>query len=294
MAYKVFQNGFPLPASDLNNYLMNQSVIVFADSAARSAAITTPVEGMLTYLESTNAYEGWNGTAWTDINDNTNAIPKSTVTTAGDLIVATGSAAVTRLGIGGSGALLKSNGTTTAWEAVGTNGYVLTSTGTDVTWTEIASSGMTQIATTSMSGATSFTSIPGTYKDLRLVITNFRGSSGTNGLNIGFNSGTSHMKDRASSSATAADTWSNTASITSNQNTATANGMAIVNIYDYATTVSWKVGDVTAITNDNTTATSNRLYMASFGSNITAAITSIQIAGLGTIAAGTATLFGVK
>ena len=100
MAYKTFANGFPLPASDLNNYLMNQSVIVFANSTARTAAIPSPTEGMLTYLEDTNLLEVYNGSAWADINDNTAAIPKSTVTTAGDLIVADGASSVTRLGVG--------------------------------------------------------------------------------------------------------------------------------------------------------------------------------------------------
>lgn len=64
MAYKVFANGFTLNASELNTYLMNQSVMVFADSAARSAALTSPTEGMVTYLESTNALEFYNGTVW--------------------------------------------------------------------------------------------------------------------------------------------------------------------------------------------------------------------------------------
>jgi hypothetical protein len=67
MAFKVFSNGSTLPASDLNDYLMKQSVIVFSNSTARSSAITTPVEGMLTYLEDTNAYQYWNGTAWTNL-----------------------------------------------------------------------------------------------------------------------------------------------------------------------------------------------------------------------------------
>ena len=96
MAYKVFTNGSPLPASDLNTYLMNQSVMVFADSTARSAALTSPTEGMTTYLEDTNKVEVWTGAAWTDINDNSAAIPKSTVTTDGDLIVGNGNASVTR------------------------------------------------------------------------------------------------------------------------------------------------------------------------------------------------------
>lgn len=42
-------------------------------------------------------------------------IPLSTVTTAGDLIVGTGSATVGRIGIGSSGTALVSNGTTAAW-----------------------------------------------------------------------------------------------------------------------------------------------------------------------------------
>ena len=119
MAYKTFANGFPLPASDLNNYLMNQSVIVFANSTARSAALPTPTEGMVTYLEDTNLIEVYNGSAWADINDNTAAIPKSTVTTAGDLIVADGTSSVTRLGVGAVDQVLTSDGTNPIWADAG-------------------------------------------------------------------------------------------------------------------------------------------------------------------------------
>jgi len=70
MAYKTFQNGYPLPASDLNDYLMKQSVIVFASSAARTADIPTPIEGMITYLEDTNRAEVYNGSAWVEITSN--------------------------------------------------------------------------------------------------------------------------------------------------------------------------------------------------------------------------------
>lgn len=69
MAYKVFTNGSVLNASEVNENLMNQSVITFSNSAARSAAITSPVEGMMTYLIDTQIYEGWNGSAWIDIVD---------------------------------------------------------------------------------------------------------------------------------------------------------------------------------------------------------------------------------
>jgi len=134
MAYKTFANGFPLPASDLNNFLMNQSVIVFADSAARTTAIPSPVTGMLTYLEDTNAYESWNGSAFVNINDNTDAIPKSTVTTAQDLIVADGASSVTRLGVGTDDQVLSVVAGAVAWADAGGGGggnyYNITAAGT--------------------------------------------------------------------------------------------------------------------------------------------------------------------
>ena len=64
VAYKVFTNGSVLNASEINDNLMRQSVMVFSNAAARTAAITSPVEGMLTWLEDTNRYESYNGSAW--------------------------------------------------------------------------------------------------------------------------------------------------------------------------------------------------------------------------------------
>ena len=67
MAYKVFANGFPLTASELNNYLMNQSVMVFASSADRSTSLTTPLEGMLSWLQDSNKFQYFDGSAWADL-----------------------------------------------------------------------------------------------------------------------------------------------------------------------------------------------------------------------------------
>jgi hypothetical protein len=64
VAYKVFSNGSVLQASEINDNLMRQSVMVFSNAAARTAAITTPLEGMLTWLEDVNAYEFYSGTSW--------------------------------------------------------------------------------------------------------------------------------------------------------------------------------------------------------------------------------------
>jgi hypothetical protein len=70
VAYKVFTNGSVLPASDVNTYLMDQSVMVFSSSATRAAALTAPVEGMLTWLQDVNRYEYYSGAgAWTTLGE---------------------------------------------------------------------------------------------------------------------------------------------------------------------------------------------------------------------------------
>jgi hypothetical protein len=87
VAYKVFTNGSVLNASEVNDNLMNQAVITFSNSTARGSAITTPVEGMLTYLEDTDIYQFWNGTAWTNLTSSptwTSFTPTWTNLTVGD------------------------------------------------------------------------------------------------------------------------------------------------------------------------------------------------------------------
>jgi hypothetical protein len=54
-----------LTAANVNGYLMDQSVMKFASSAARSSAIGTAVsEGMVSYLDDTNTLEVYNGSSW--------------------------------------------------------------------------------------------------------------------------------------------------------------------------------------------------------------------------------------
>jgi hypothetical protein len=67
MAYKVFSNGDALTGGELNTFLMNQSVITFASVAARNAAIPAPLEGQLVWLEDSNKYVYYSGSAWVDL-----------------------------------------------------------------------------------------------------------------------------------------------------------------------------------------------------------------------------------
>ena len=62
--FKTFAAGEVLAAADVNTYLMQQSVMVFADTTARDAAITSPSEGMFAYLTGTNLLTFYNGSAW--------------------------------------------------------------------------------------------------------------------------------------------------------------------------------------------------------------------------------------
>jgi len=62
-----FQAGEPLLASQMNTFLMDQSVMVFDDASARTTAIPTPVEGMVTYIKDLDLVQVWNGAEWDEI-----------------------------------------------------------------------------------------------------------------------------------------------------------------------------------------------------------------------------------
>jgi hypothetical protein len=63
LGFKDFTTGEVLTANDVDGYLM-QGVWVFADAAARTAAVTSPQEGNMSYLKDTNSTEYYSGSAW--------------------------------------------------------------------------------------------------------------------------------------------------------------------------------------------------------------------------------------
>jgi hypothetical protein len=66
LGFKTFTTGDVLTAGDTNGYLM-QGVWVFADAAARTAAVTSPQEGNMSFLKDTNSTEFYDGSSWTAV-----------------------------------------------------------------------------------------------------------------------------------------------------------------------------------------------------------------------------------
>jgi hypothetical protein len=63
--YKAFATGDVLTAAQVQYNLQNQTIMFFASSAARTAALSgVVVEGMFSYLADTNAFEYYDGAAW--------------------------------------------------------------------------------------------------------------------------------------------------------------------------------------------------------------------------------------
>ena len=99
MPRKVFTAGEILTGADVQTYLMNQSIMTFADSAARSSALPSPTEGMVTYLADTNTFQFYDGSSY---------LPFTTATpTVEYLVIAGGGGGSLRAntqGAGGGGA----------------------------------------------------------------------------------------------------------------------------------------------------------------------------------------------
>jgi hypothetical protein len=66
LGFKDFVTGEVLTAADVDGYLM-QGVWVFADAAARTAAVTSPQEGNMSFLKDTNSTEYYSGSAWVGV-----------------------------------------------------------------------------------------------------------------------------------------------------------------------------------------------------------------------------------
>ena len=62
--FKVWSTGDLVNASDFNNYLQEQVIMVFAVASARNSAITSAEEGMFAFLKDTNTLTFYDGSSW--------------------------------------------------------------------------------------------------------------------------------------------------------------------------------------------------------------------------------------
>lgn len=209
------------------------------------------------------------------------AINKTIVDAKGDLIAATAADTVSRLG-------------------VGTNDQVLTadsSTATGLKWAAVAGGSMTLISTTTLTGATvTLSSIPQTYKDLRLVLKNFLHTGGGNNT-VSFIVNSTNSIYETAPSATATNTIAASTSkgdLTRGEVQPAVTGNFVVSqFYDYANTSTNKYADH----KNSTSASAGDFCLADLRTFIrsTSAISSITFSlAAGSFNGGTVELYGVN
>lgn len=164
-----------------------------------------------------------------------------------------------------------------------------------------SSGGMTLISTTSLSGAsTTISSIPGTYKNLQLVIRDLLPATDGTGLNMRLNGDSTanrYVVYPWNSAAVTNLSFDDTqfGGIVQLIDNGVTNNLTIINLYDYANTDTYRYGTCQGVSvySSNTAqiiAGNYNLYY-----NQTSAITSITlIMGSGNITSGTALLYGVS
>ena len=217
----------------------------------------------------------------TTFNNASAAIAKTIVDAKGDIIAATAADTVSRLAVGANDTVLTADSTA----------------GTGLKWATPAAGGMTLISTTTLSGASvTIGSIPATYKNLQLIVTNFKPATDAQALYARFNSDSGTRYRTSQMVSTDNLTFNNTRfDLTSGADNSVSTNLTIFNIYDYANAVSWKLGTVTGITVNETTTTNSNIVNYVIAYNQTAAISDIVLfPSGGNFTSGTAYLYGVK
>ena len=183
--------------------------------------------------------------------------------------------------------------------AVGSNNQVLTAdstTSTGLKWATPTSGSLTQLASGSLSTASvTLDNINQTYTNLLLYILNYSSNGDSFGIDMRYNNNSGSVY-RATTSNDASALAFNATEIdcSNNQDTAAGNGFIMIEILNYAGN-TWKVANIVAVTNDSTTNTNATILRPTGLSNITAAITRIDLLSSGAdFDGGTYVLYGVK
>jgi hypothetical protein len=180
---------------------------------------------------------------------------------------------------------------------IGTTGQLLSVSGGVPAWSTVSTGGMTLISTTTLTGASiSLSSIPSTYNDLQLVIRNVKPSVNAIQFKMRINGNTGTVYIMKKTGSALSQTFSSDfIEIDYPLNSTTAEGLSIVNLYDYANSVTRKIGDVTSFSTDYANSADTTFNISAFATNQTAAITSLDLfPQSGNWTSGTVLLYGVK
>lgn len=208
------------------------------------------------------------------------ALPETIIDAAGDLIYGSAADTAARLAIGTAGQVLTVNSGATAPE-----------------WKTATSGGMTLITSGTLSGASvALTSIPGTYKNLQLIIRNFQPATDGARINGRFNNDSNNRYNTVAATATGLTFGDSYMGFAPDQDNTTATGLTILDVFDYANTATWKVAHTSSITNDASSPTTNFNWNRRYHVyNQTGAITEINlIPSSGNFTSGNYFLYGVQ
>lgn len=168
--YKLFNTGDVLTAAQVNTYLQEQAVMVFADASARTTALSGVLaEGMITYLKSDDKVYKYTGAAWVEVGGGS-----SPLTTKGDLY--TYSTADARLAVGTNGQYLKADSTAAtglSWATLPASGKVLqvvsatTTTATTIATDTLTDTGISASITPSSASSKVLVLITAEFKHFR-------------------------------------------------------------------------------------------------------------------------------
>jgi len=101
--YRTFVSGEILTAANLQGYLADQAVMVFANATARDAAVTSPADGMICYLEDTGYYQAYESSSWSNMITSSGAVATADALATGRTISLTGDATGTSGSFDGTG-----------------------------------------------------------------------------------------------------------------------------------------------------------------------------------------------
>jgi len=183
---------------------------------------------------------------------------------------------------------------------IGTSGQVLLVSGGVPAWGTAAAGGMTVIASGSLTGAqVNLTSIPATYKNLRLVVRNYIPASDGDVLAFRLQNDTNARYQTNSTQTSPRNAASFAASlffVNASQDDTVSESLIVLDFHDYANTLTWKMASILAINNNQSTNTNFNWVNGAGVYNQTGAISEINLFNnnAGSFNGGTYILYGVS